>query len=342
MDEYSPRRFWSRSALLLALIMLVVGATAFIAWRSSVTPAEAVGKVTLAVPTQINSAPVIVAFAQDLFRKAGVEVINQPFDLGKDALKSVLDGNADLAVVADTPFMFALHGGNDLAVLASISQARRSLAIVARKDRGIERIGDLTGKTIGLPKGTNAIYFLEARLQVDRVPYREENFVDLSLAKAASELKEGRLDAIATIQPFLATLLAEMGDKLAVFYGEDVYAFRFLLVGKPAYIDSHPQEVRRVLGALAAAEQSIIGNPALARRAVGDVVKVGDDIMAGAFDPEDYVLGLDQALLLSLDDQTRWAMKSGLVKPGPMPNYLNVIKRQPLEAVNPSAVKLVR
>lgn len=83
-------------------------ALAFAAWSylRPTAPVEPIAKVTIAVPTQLNGAPMIVASAQGLFKKTGIEVVSQPFLLGKDALKSMPEGQADLAVVADTPFMF--------------------------------------------------------------------------------------------------------------------------------------------------------------------------------------------------------------------------------------------
>jgi NitT/TauT family transport system substrate-binding protein len=83
----------------------------------------------------------------------------------------------------------------------------------------------------------------------------------------------------------------------------------------------------------------IIAKPALAREQVGKVVKAGEEIMARVFDPQDFVLELDQAMLLALDDQTRWAMKHGLVPKGAVPNYLKAIKYKNLEAVDAGAVK---
>ena len=130
-------------------------------------------------------------------------------------------------------------------------------------------------------------------------------------------------------------------DSIKLFYGEEVYAFRFILVGKPSYIDSHPHEVRRVLRALIAANQEIRANPVEARRAVGDAVKIDDATMAKLFEPEDYAVSLDQAMLLALDDQARWAMQKGLVARRPMPNYLDFMKYQDLEAVLPTAVTIV-
>jgi len=332
---------WNRRVVLLVLAAVAAGLVVFLALRSPVTPTMAGTTVSIAVPMQINSALMLVASGKGLFLKAGVDVVSQPFGLGKDALKSMLDGKADLAVVGDTPTMLALLGGADIALLAGISQSRRSLAIVARIDRGIQQIQDLKGKSIGVTKGTNLTYFLDAMLQVHGIPSAEVTETDLRTDAGISAFKDGRIDAVVVFQPILAKLEAEMGDRIKVFYGEEIYAFRFLLVGKPSYIDSHPQEIRGVLRALIAANKVIRANPVEARRSVGYALKIDDAMMARLFEPETYFVSLDEAMLLALEDITRWAMKKGLVESRPMPNYLNFMKYQHLEAVLPTAVTIV-
>jgi NitT/TauT family transport system substrate-binding protein len=132
-----------------------------------------------------------------------------------------------------------------------------------------------------------------------------------------------------------------MGDRVQVFYGEDVYAFRLILAGRPGWIDSHPDAVRSVLKALIAATDSIQAKPEQARKVVGPMIGMDDAILAQLFDPEDYAVSLDQAMLLALDDQTRWAMKEHLVKMRPMPNYLGAMRYHYLESLLPEAVTLV-
>lgn len=323
---------------LLVLAALTIGGVALWVLRMPVSP---VSPVTIAVPTQINSALAIVATSQGLFQKADVNVISKPFVLGKDALKSVIDGKADLAVVADTALMFSLHDGNKLDIVASISQGRRSLAIVTRNDRDIKTLKDLRGKSVGLSMGTNLTYFLDMVLQTRGVPSSEVNFVDLKTSDVIFAFKTGRVDAAVVFQPFLSKLETELGSRIKMFYGDDVYASRFLLVGKPLYIDRHPEEIKRVLRALIAAEQLIRDRPAEARKAVGNAVNIDDALMAKLFNTEDYALSLDQAMLLALDDQTRWAMRRGIIGPGPIPNYLENVKYQYLEAILPAAVKII-
>ena len=46
----------------------------------------------------------------------------------------------------------------------------------------------------------------------------------------------------------------------------------------------------------------IRSNPVETRLAVGDAVKIDDATMARLFAPEDYIVSLDQAMLLALDD----------------------------------------
>ncbi len=331
-----------KAGLWACLGMLTIGLAAYLVLRANAPPPPALSKVVIALPTQLNSAPLIVAFAQGLFEKAGIETVNQPFLLGKDALKSVLDGKADLAVVADTPFMLSVLHGNDIAILAGVSQARRSLAVVAHGDRGITRMEDLVGKSVGLTLGTNLPYFLDSMLHARRIPSHAVERVDLATNEVIEAFRRGQVDAAVVFQPYLAGLELEMGARMKVFHGEEVYAFRFLLVGRPAYIDSHVREVRRVLAVLSEATAFIRANPLAARAAVGAVVKVEDAIMERLFDPDDYVIALDQAMLLALDDQTRWAMFSGLAKTGPLPNYLNLMKYQHLEAVMPRRVRIAR
>ncbi len=327
---------------LLVLAALTIGGVALWMLRTPVIPASPVSPVTIAVPTQINSALAIVATSQGLFQKADVNVISKPFVLGRDALKSVIDGKADLAVVSDTAFMFSLHDGNKLDIVASISQGRRSLAVVTHNDRGIKTLKDLSGKSVGLSMGTNLTYFLDMILQTQGIPSSEVNLVDLKTSDVIFAFETGRVDAAVVFQPFISKLETELGGRIKVFYGDDVYAFRFLLVGKPLYIDRHPEEVKRVLRALVAAEQLVRDRPAEARKAVGNAINVDDVLMAKLFNTEDYAISLDQTMLLALDDQTRWAMRRGIIDPGPIPNYLENVKYQYLEAILPAAVKIIR
>jgi hypothetical protein len=53
-------------------------------------------------------------------------------------------------------------------------------------------------------------------------------------------------------------------------------------------------------------------------------------------------VGLQQSLVLNLEDQVRWAMDSGLATAAEPPDMLSFIDPGPLDAVAPERVTLVR
>lgn len=90
-----------------------------------------------------------------------------------------------------------------------------------------------------------------------------------------------------------------------------------------------------------AANNYIHDHPLATLDLLGKATNVDGATIAKYFDSEDYAVGLDQALLLALENQARWVMHRGFVAPRSMPNFLTAIKYRDLEAVKPVAVTIV-
>ena len=58
--------------------------------------------------------------------------------------------------------------------------------------------------------------------------------------------------------------------------------------------------------------------------------------------PEDFIfeLSLDQSLVMTLEDEARWAINSKLTDIEEVPNYIDYIDMSALQEVNPEAVSL--
>ncbi|MBC7514813.1 MAG: ABC transporter substrate-binding protein [Herminiimonas sp.] len=305
-------------------------------------PGGATVKVTIALPTQISAGSIFVAQSQKYFARRGIEATIQPFALGKDALASVLKGNADLAVLADTPFMLAVMKGEKIAAVTTVFSSRTAIAVVGRKDRGIAKAEDLAGKRVGTISGTNAQYFLDALLLSTGVDKSTLEINDVRPDAMAEALQTNRVDAVTAWNPELARLEAEGQGRYAMIYGSDAFVYRFVLVGKQDYISRHAEEVRNVLRAIGDAVQFIQTDEAAAKVIISNAISLKTDLLSRSFDPKDYFLTLDQALLLSLSEQSRWAVDAGFVQSKTLPNYLEYIRYQALESVLPSAVKIIR
>ena len=335
----SKRRLLLIGSLAAALLAAIV-AGGWWTWQRAATPLTAKPvAVRIALPSQISAGAFFVGMDQQLFARQSLDLQPQKFLLGKDAMQAVLDGKADLAVLADTPFMFSVMRGDKIATVSVIYGSRKTMSVVARRDRNIQTARDLQGKTIGTVFGTNNQYFLDTLLLTNGVPDDQVNVVDVKPDELIASLRDGRLDAITGWQPEHHKAL---GDGATIMYSEDVFVFRFLLAGRQDYIDSHPEEIRRVLAGLDASIRFIQQKPAEGKTIIGRSLGMNPAELSHFYDPKDFSLSLNQTLLLALGDQTRWSMNKGLAPMAAVPDYRDHIRSAPLEAVLPSAVKIIR
>ena len=299
-------------------------------------------KVTIAYSTGLNAALFQVAFTKGFFSAEGLEVAAQPHEYGKLALDSLLEGKADLATVADTPIMFAIAGGKRVYTLAMLATAKKAVGIVARKDRGIARPSDLKGKRIGVARGTTSEFFLDSFLSIRRIERKEVQIVDLRPNEMPEALSQGKVEAVSIWEPTLKNSQKALGDKALVFYDETIYSDIFCLTAGPPFIEHHPGTVKKILRALLRAEAFTKQNPEEARRLIAQFTKTDQGILEEIWDSFDFRVTLDQGLIVSLEDQTRWAQRNKLTSGMDFPNYLDLIYFDGLQSVKPEAVSIIR
>jgi sulfonate transport system substrate-binding protein len=114
------------------------------------------------------------------------------------------------------------------------------------------------------------------------------------------------------------------------------------LVTKLDFTKQNPRAIKKVLRALIKAQELVQQNLEEAKQAVADFIKIDRATLDKIWDISYYRVTLDQSLLTTLEDQTRWAQKYGLTKSKEMPNYLDVIYFAGLEAVRPMSVRIIR
>ncbi len=296
---------------------------------------------TIALPVQVSTSAVYVAKQRGMFTRHGITATLQAFLLGRQGLQSVLDGKADLALVADTPFVLAVLRGERITTLGTVFASRKTMAIYALRQNGITDVASLSGKRIATVAGTNAEFFLDNMLDMAGIARSAATVVKLNPEQLIDALRTGQVDAVTVWNPDLARLEQQFGSAGVTIYGEDLFVYRFLLVGKQSTIAAKPEAVRRVLLSLRDANQFIKAHPDATRAIIGQAVGLPAALLARSFNASDFNLVLDQSLLLALSEQTRWAQQKQLVS-GPMPNYLDFVSRAPLRAIAPDADKIIR
>ena len=155
-------------------------------------------------------------------------------------------------------------------------------------------------------------------------------------------LVTGKVDAVSIWNPTVIQLKKKLGSKGIIFFGESLYTENFCVVAGQEYIKKNPAVIKKVLRALIKAETFVREHPEESRRLVAEFLKTDKVILDETWDIFTFRVALDQALLVNLEDQTRWAIKHQLAARRDMPNYLDFIYMDGLLAVKPEAVRIIR
>lgn len=301
-------------------------------------PAE---KVTIGVASQILSAPVIIAMEKGYFKDEGLEVTAKEYDFGKLCLEAMFAGEVDMATVAQMPVVLNSFKRKDFSVVATFIYNYDDSKIIIRKDRGIAVGADLKGKTIGVPFGTSAHFFIDVYFDYNNIHRRDVNIVNFPAKDLPVALKEGKVDAISVFEPYAyaaTKLLQENGSRLPKI---EIFREAFNFAAMNDFLKKHPEAVRKILRAIDRAVSFTRQNRTETITIVSRKLKVDEAFLDKAWD--DYVSGLslDQTLVLTMEDQARWAIKNKLADKTKMPNYLVFMDPTGLRVVKPEAVTVI-
>lgn len=323
-------------ALLCALafgIWLVAGSVA--------QTEKTVAKVRIAGLALPGAGLLFIADERGYFREQGLEVELQGHPTGKAALEALYRGEAEFALAGDTPLVFNILAGQKLEILGTVYRPNGGIAVVARKDQAATPAA-LKGKRLGVTLVSSGQFVADTFLLAQGVDAAAVTMVDLKQTDALAALQDGRIAAASLWQPYLADAQEALGANGVTFSTSGLYTFRLSLVSRDGYAGRNAPTVRKVLTALQQAARFNSEQPEQTLDLLSKRTGIPKPSFKRFYLPAEYDLGLEQGLLLALDDQTRWALKHGYVKAERMPNYLDYLRPEGLTAVSPDAVKLIR
>jgi sulfonate transport system substrate-binding protein len=286
------------------------------------------------------SAPVLLARELGWFTKAGLKVELKEYSLGKLALEDLSLGKLDLACAAVTPLVYRSLGGEDFRIVSTIASSTGMVALVARKDAGIHQLSDLAGKRVALSKGTSGEFFFDTLRVLHRLPKAQLQVEDRSLEALLQGIQDGSVDVVSLWEPQITQLERAMPGRLTSFYGNGLYTFTWNLVALPSTINNRGEEIRTLLKVLIDAAAFVEKQPRAAQERLRQLGDTGHDL-ARLLEQVRCRPVLSQDLLVQLEAEARWVMaRDG--KTNSQPNFLRFIDRSLLEAVDPSAVTLIK
>jgi len=333
-------RTWLIRLIAIGVSILLAGIYAWIHLGPSVSDSLAIEKIKIAAVAYIGSCPILMAKENGYLATEGI-VVDISFQAnGKAALAEALQGRADLATVADIPIMYAAVNGQPVSVIATMT-TMEDHAIVGRKDRGIVTPASLKGKRIGVSIGTTTQFFLDAFLNRQTLSPTDVSVIDLTPQELIEKLSHGDIDAGVLYQPFLNMTAVALGNEAVIFSGEAVYDVLFALAGAHDYVIAHQRTLEKVLRATIRGAQFCKTTPDAAREVLAKAMKTDPAVLKNIWSSYQFEIALRQGLLLTLEDEARWAIKNKLTAQTKVPNYLDNLSLDPLRVVAPSVVTVI-
>ena len=333
---------WKDLLLFVIVLTTLVGCDKSPSQNSVQRNPESNEKITFAYTYQPQSTLAHVATSKAYFKEEGLDVQPLMRSFGKEALQALLENKAEFATVAETPVMFSGLKGDKIFVIANIETSSTNDAVVARKTAGINAPGDLKGKRVGFTPGTTSDFFLDSFLTANGLTRQDIQPVALKPDEMQEAMTAKTVDAVSAWNYPLTLIAQKLGNEAVVFYDKLLYTETFNIVAQQDFVKAKPETVKSFLRALIKAEDFVAKNPDEAQTIMAAATKMDKKLIRDVWNAFNYRVVLDQKLLLTLEDEARWAIKNKHTDKTVMPDYSSYIHSDSLRAVRPEAVSTNR
>ena len=323
---------------LVIVVVIVVFATLWL--RKPPEYTGSLEKVRLGVYLGDLSSLIYIAKNKGFFKDRGLDVSITEQETGSIAVNNLIANSVDIATATEFVFISHVLKGDNLKVLGSISIAN-NVEIIARKDHGIIRPGDLKGKKIGVPRRTANEFFLRTFLDSNNLKYKDIQSVDLKPSEMVSAISKGAIDAAIPFPEQALRIKKELGPQAVIWDSQSGQDYYFLLITKEEFIKARPSTVEHLLRALLAAEQFVQNQEKEAQNIMRGLLNHSTESMRSAWSRVDLRLRLDQDLLALMENETKWFMVNRLTDRKDMPNYFDFIYLDGLKKISPSSVSII-
>ena len=329
---------WIRA--LFAITALLVGGLSFVSCESDKTGIRK--KVTVGISKSFLSIPVYIAQKQGFFSDEGLDVTLKEYTSGKKATQALFKGEIAISTVADMPVVFNSFKRQDFCIIATFTYSYHFTKIIARKDSGIKKGVDLKGRKVGANRGTSSHFFLGVFLIHNRLSISDVEMINIRTVDLPAALKNNEVDAISVWQPYAQKAMQLLGDNAIELPSPETYRATFNFAVVKMFAKEHPEILQKFLRAIDKAAEFTKKDKEKTQEIIAERLNLDKNVVSDIWDDFVFGISLDQSLLVSWDNIARWAIRNRFVNKNKIPNYLNYICLDTLEAVKPKAITIIR
>ncbi len=154
-------------------------------------------------------------------------------------------------------------------------------------------------------------------------------------------LANGTVSAVVTLEPYATQTKNELVGKVAEWDAQADQISYYDAICTRSWTLAHPDLIVRFLKALAQAENFVTSERGQAMSIVEKAFNYNSSYLESVWSEYVFTVTLDQAQLLALQDQSRWLINNNLTNATVVPNFLNYVYLEGLEAVDPNLVTII-
>ncbi len=144
-----------------------------------------------------------------------------PFQVINGGVRTLANDGAHAATNATTQMLIVLRDNPKVRLLFTLAEGL--YRIVAKRSVGINRLADLRGKRIVVPRNTSAHYYLVAMLRSAGLQESDVTLVAAPATEMAAAVTKGDADAITMWEPESQNAVEALGTDAVIFQNNTIY-----------------------------------------------------------------------------------------------------------------------
>jgi NitT/TauT family transport system substrate-binding protein len=302
------------------------------------------GKVeSITFATVPTAATTLIYIGQDqhFFATNGLSVSIKDYHTGIATTEALLKGDLDIAWVAEFPFVHRAFAKEKISIIAVVGRFNEQY-LFGLKERGINGVADLKGKKIGIPRNTIAEFYLGRFLELNGMNIKAVSLIDVPPPRSVDAIAGGSIDGVIAWEPYTSQIRVKLADRAVALPIQSSQPGYGAITCRNDWIKAHPETVHRFLKSLAQAEDYLSHNPAAAKAILRKQLNYDEAFTETIWSENQFSLSLDQSLVTAMEDEARWMIKNNLTKEKTVPDFMNYIYIDGLQAIKPEAVNIMR
>lgn len=196
------------------------------------------------MPNMGSASAIIAARDMGFYEEVGITVSLVQFQGGPAEIAAMASGDIDISQIGHGAHALCIEGQ---AKIFGLDLYGKSDEVLANKDKGIEKIEDLKGKTVAVTAGTSSEIVLDLALEKAGMSKEDLELVEMDANGAVSAMISGNVDACASWSPSTNIIKEKMGDKAISLAGNADFFDKVAFPGSFIATEAFAEENKDVL-----------------------------------------------------------------------------------------------